>query len=521
MSTTVDPSRAISIAPDGNTYNIPTAAEIDASFAEIARRSEQFRKNGASIVAVQGLGFVGSAVAAVIASARSPQGNPRHFVLGTDLATPHGYWKIAKINEAAVPIPSPDAELTELIELGVNKAGNLVATASSEAYALADTIVVDLPLDVTERFAESVEMIDVRLQPFERALVAIAERMKPDALILIETTVPIGVCENIALPLLRKVRESRGITTPVRLAHAYERVMPGPRYVDSIKRFWRTFSGIDDESTRLAREFLSTYIDTENFPLRELPNTASSELAKVLENSYRAVNIAFMYEWTLLAERIGINLFDVVESIRVRKGTHDNMRFPGFGIGGYCLTKDSLLAQWSATSLYKTDVTLNMTLDALRINHAMPLHTLDLARELANGTFKDSHLVIAGVSYLAEVADTRNSPTEVVVDALVRSGDSFTVTDPYLTHWEERPYIPVAESLADVARDARGIIFAVPHRAYKVLTATQIRKLAPNLQYIVDAFDIIDDQTAAELHGNGIRVAGVGKGHWRTLGYHA
>lgn len=509
----------LSLAPDGASYPIPSANDLRTEFDALRARLEEHRARGGKVVAVQGLGFVGSAVAAVIAAARNADGDPMYFVVGTDLATPQSYWKVARINAGEVPIPSPDEELTALIADGVMKTRNLAATTSEESYALADVIVVDLPLDVEDRFTETLQEIDVRLRPFEYALTSIANRMRPDTLVLVETTVPIGVCERIALPLLKRVRAERGIDAPVLLAHAYERVMPGPRYVDSIRRFWRTFSGIDAASAKSAREFLSSFINVDAFPLRELQDTNASEMAKVLENSYRAVNIAFMYEWTLFAEEIGVNLFEIVNSIRVRKGTHDNMRFPGFGVGGYCLTKDSLLAQWSATKLFSTEIELTMTLDALRINHRMPLHTLDLAHRLMGGSLSGGRMAVAGVSYLAEVADTRNSPTEVLVDEMERSQLDFVVSDPYLARWEERLHVPVAQNLDEALTDAVGVIFTVPHRAYRELTARDLRARAPHLRFVIDAFDVITDETAADLHAAGIRVAGVGKGHWRKLGY--
>lgn len=515
----IDLSGTVSIAPDGTSYPIPSPAELEREYDAIAVRAQAHRAGGGKVVAVQGLGFVGSAVAAVVAAAKLPDGSPRYFVIGTDLATPQSYWKAARISRGEVPIASPDDELTRLIADGVRISRNLVAAVSERAYSLADVVVVDLPLDVTERFAESVDAIDVRMKPFEAALTSIARHMQPNALVVIETTVPIGVTERVALPLLRAIRAERGIESEPLMAHAYERVMPGPRYVDSIKRFWRTFSGIDAASAAAAREFLSTFIDVDAFPLCELPDTNSSELAKVLENSYRAMNIAFMYEWTLLAERIGVNLFEVVQSVRVRKGTHDNMRFPGFGVGGYCLTKDSLLAQWSATTLFGTGVVLTMTLEALRINHEMPLHTLELAKELAGEDLAAFPVAVAGVSYLADVADTRNSPSEVLVDEMLRTGLEFSVTDPYLAHWEERMHVPITDSLEGALAGARGAIFTVPHREYRALDADSLIHIAPDLLFVVDAFDVFDDEMAADLHAKGIRIAGVGKGHWRKRGY--
>ena len=497
-----------SVAPDGSRYAVPAEAEAREQFKELQRRAAGFPKT----VVVQGLGFVGAAVAAVIAGARDAAGRPLHFVIGTDLATPGSYWKVAKINAGEAPIGSPDPALRALIADGARVTGNLRATTYEEAYGLGDVIVVDLPLDVTE-WRGGAE-IEVGLPLFEAALGAIGRHMRAGALVVIETTVPIGACERIVLPVLERERKARGIREPLLLAHAYERVMPGPKYVDSIRRFWRSFSGIDARSAAAAGEFLRSFIDTGAFPLWELPNTTSSEMAKLMENSYRAVNIAWVHEWTLLAERLGVNLFEVVESVRVRKGTHDNLRYPGFGVGGYCLTKDSLLAQWSAGTLFGTDVILRMTLEALRINRRMPVHTFDLALELAGGSLAGKRVLVTGVSYLAEVADTRSSPTEILVDELTRAGAEAVVHDPHVRCWPERPGVEMAVSLEQGLEAADGLVLAVPHRAYRGAEIAGDR-----LKFVVDAQNVLDDEGARRLHQKGVRIAGVGKGHWRRLGY--
>jgi UDP-N-acetyl-D-glucosamine dehydrogenase len=502
----------ISVAPDGSEFAIPEPGAIAGGWAAIERSAIAHRQQGGKIVAVQGLGFVGAAVAAVIAGARDASGRNPYLVIGTDLATPGGYWKIAKINQGKMPISSPDPELDRLIDTAVNTCGNLRATSSEDAYAIADVIVVDLPLDVADRFVASPEQVDIRLEPFQHAIRAIARKMRPDALVLIETTVPIGISREVALPLLQQERAARGITAPVLLAHAYERVTPGPKYVDSIRSFWRTFAGIDSASAAAARAFLGSFIDTAKYPLYELGDTNASEMAKVLENSYRSVNIAFIHEWTLLAERLGVNLFEVIDSIRVRKGTHDNMRQPGFGVGGYCLTKDPLLAQWSATTLFHTDVTLSMTIEALRINQRMPLHTFDLATELG-GNLRGQNILVCGVSYLPDVPDTRNTPAEALVDALETAGACIRAHDPYLALWPERPQVQLAADLKECLAWASGVILAVPHKAYR-----DIGWSGP--KFLIDAQNGIADDTAASLHRAGTRIAGVGKGHWRKRGLH-
>ena len=482
--------------------------EIAGEFALIKERAK-----GKKVVVVQGLGFVGAAVAAVIASALDKHGEPAWFVIGVDLPTQSGLSRIARINQGQAPVASPDPDFERFVAQGVNISRNLTATAAEEAYALADVIVIDVQLDVIDRRVEAGSDIDLNLAAFEGAVRTVGKWMRADALVLVETTVPIGACSRIVLPALAEERSKRGITAPVLLAHAYERVMPGPHYIASIKEFWRSYSGIDATSSELARSFLESFTDFSQYPPWHLQDTTSSELGKLLENSYRAANIAFIHEWTLLAERAGVNLWEIVNSIRVRKGTHDNMRYPGFGVGGYCLTKDSLLAQWSANTILKTDVTLDMTLAALRINYYMPLHALDLVQELA-GRLSNLDIVIAGIAYVPDVVDTRNSPAEVFVDAALEAGARVIAHDPCVTIWNDRPGIQVNPDWHQALAGADAIVLAVPHSFYKQLQVADF----PKEMLIVDANNVLSDTLAKGLKANGCRLLGVGKGHWRTWG---
>jgi len=483
-------------------------------------KAHQHLKRGRKIVVVQGLGFVGVAVAAVVASASDEFGQARYFVVGVDLPTTDGYSKIQSINHGECLFPSPDEELAHLIREAVFEKQNLYATHSILAYSFADVIIVDVPLDAKHIGGEDLLSIDVDMRGFKKALQIIGQQMRPDTLVLIETTVPFGTCKKIAQPILQEERAKRYIHTPLYLAHAYERVMPGPNYIDSIRNNWRTFSGINEHSAIKVREFLSSFINVDSFPLWELKDTNASELAKLLENSYRATNIAFIYEWTLLAEQIGINLFEVIESIRIRKNTHDNMRYPGLGVGGYCLTKDSLLAQWAANHLCGKDVTLTMTLNALLINQNMPLHTRDLCEELAGGHLEGKTIAVCGITYLPEVPDTRNSPAELLVDELIRVGAEILIHDPYINRWSERPHINVSPNLESCIKNADGIIFAIPHQIYLNLSARELLNMTSNPPFIVDANNILTDEKAQLINKSGCRLLGVGKGHWRKLGYH-
>ena len=161
-----------------------------------------------------------------------------------------------------------------------------------------------------------------------------------------------------------------------------------------------------------------------------------------------------------------------------------------------------------------------MTLTGLKTNYEMPLHTLALAEELAGGDLAGRTIAVCGVSYLAEVADTRNTPTETLLDALLERGARVKVHDPHVVTWVERPDTEVLQSLTHALKKADGVVFAVPHRAYTELSAEELLAQLDRSAFVVDAQDVLTDEKAQLLHEAGRRVVGVGKGHWRTRGYH-
>ena len=291
------------------------------------------------VVCVQGLGFVGAAMSVAIASARNEDGKPVYNVIGIDLPTEAGFKKATSINAGKFPFENSDKKLEiKLREASI--VGNLIATTDQENFKYADVVVVDINLDV-KYHNDGSPYLDLEL--FKEAIRTIGSYIKEDTLILIETTVPPGTCQRVVKPIISVEFRKRGLTGEPNIAHSYERVMPGENYLDSIINYWRVYSGIDEKSADLCKIFLESVIRTDEYPLTRLKNTTSTETAKVLENSYRATTIAFMEEWGRFAEAVDVDLFEVIEAIRMRP-THSNMRQPGFGVGGYCLTKDPYFA---------------------------------------------------------------------------------------------------------------------------------------------------------------------------------
>lgn len=222
----------------------------------------------------------------------------------------------------------------------------------------------------------------------------------------------------------------------IKVGHSYERVMPGPKYIDSIQNFYRVFAGTDEKSAVAVETFLRTVIRTDEYPLTRLGNTNATEMAKVLENSYRAMNIAFMVEWSRFAEEAGVDIYEVVNAIRMRP-THKNIMLPGLGVGGYCLTKDPLLASWARMNLFGSTEKLGQSEKACTSMIKCRYTRLISCKPNTKIPWKEKVLLL-GVSYLNDVGDTRYTPVEAFYDHLEMEGCAIHLHDPHVKYWEEK-----------------------------------------------------------------------------------
>jgi nucleotide sugar dehydrogenase len=411
------------------------------------------------VVVVQGLGFVGSVMSLVVANAFDLD----FAVIGIDLPSESSYWKVCSINEGVFPILTSDSNVEKFYE-NSKLNNNLYATCDDYAYSVADIIIVDINLDVNKKYDDSNKLVyDVNLNSFKKAIDNIANLCKQEVLILIETTVPPGTCLNVVKPIFEEVFIKRGLSLNYKIGHSYERVMPGPNYIDSIRNFYRVYSGINEESANEVEVFLKKIIYTDKYPLTRLSNTTSTEMAKVLENSYRAMNISFIQEWTNFAENSNVDLSEVIHAIKMRP-THQNIMLPGLGVGGYCLTKDSLLASWAAREFYNLEG-LEMSVKAVEINDFMPNHSFKNIIETC-GELKFKKILILGVSYLGNVGDTRYTPVEILYNKLIKSSAVIKLHDPYIKYWEE-VNIDVDTDIESFINDSFDIIvFCTRHNIY-------------------------------------------------------
>jgi nucleotide sugar dehydrogenase len=273
--------------------------------------------------------------------------------------------------------------------------------------------------------------------------------------------------------------------------------MPGPKYLDSIRNFYRVYSGINSESADATEKFLKTIIRTDEYPLTRLKSTNATEIAKVLENSYRAMNIAFMAEWSRFAEEACVDLHEVVNAIRMRD-THNNMMLPGIGVGGYCLTKDPLLASWSRQNIFKSGEGLPQSEQSVRINDQMPLFAFEyMKQQLGLTELKGLRVLLLGVTYRGDVGDTRHSPVEWFYQLLNRAGCKVQAHDYFIAYWTECDLAVERNLETALAEEYDIIAVTTGHSEYRN-NATLIATLSRMPQCLV--YDTIGLLSEAELH---------------------
>lgn len=505
----------VSIAPDGTEYPLPTVEDNEKERAILKQVTAEQRVKGRKIVAVQGLGFVGCVMATVVADAVDNNGNPYYFVHGQQRTSKRSFWKVPMINKGIPPVSSSDKEVPEIFHRCVVEKQNFRATWEEYVYELVDIVVVDIQLDATKPAFGEAEKGFCDLTAFREGIRTLGQHINPECMILVETTVPPGTCEKVVKPIIEEEFTKRGIDItkqPPLIAHSYERVMPGAKYVASIRDFWRVYSGVNQKSIDMCREFLTNILDVKNYPLTELESTNASELAKVMENSYRATNIALTLEWAKFAEKIGVNLFKVRDAIRKRKGTHDNLLRPSLGVGGYCLTKDPVLANWAMKTLFGVEGSLDVAIRSVNINDTMPLHTIDLIKDEFT-SLKNIRIAILGVSYLENLGDTRHSPSKTLVEFLRKDLALVKVQDPYVESWPEVEEIVVYDKLESVVPEADVIVYAVGHDEYKSHNPEMVVGLSGKKPLIIDCSNFLSDEVIQQYKALGCKVKGVGKGH--------
>ena len=248
-------------------------------------------------ICIQGLGFVGSAMS--VAASLS-----KNKVVGIEQPTQEGKKIIESINKGIFPFKTNDKALKKNLKI-LSKKNFLKASYLKSHYEDADVVIVSINCDLKKKNKQQKINLDI----FKKSIKQFAVRIKEETLVIIESTVPPGTCKEIIYPLIYNSFIKRKLDPEkFYLAHSYERVLPGKFYLNSIINNWRVYSGINNISAKKCKNFFKKIINTKKYPLYQLKNTTHSEFGKLLENSYRAVNIALIDEWSVLADKLKLDI---------------------------------------------------------------------------------------------------------------------------------------------------------------------------------------------------------------------
>ncbi|MDA9604778.1 nucleotide sugar dehydrogenase [Candidatus Pelagibacter sp.] len=453
-------------------------------------------------ISVIGMGYVGTAMATLIASTKKGK-NKKYFVTGIEQSSKSGKAISKKINSGILPIEINDNNFKNKFFIATNKEKNLVCSNSIKDIRGSKIVIVSINCDLEKKKNST-----VNLKSFLNSIEIILLNIDRDALLIVESTIPPGTCEKKIVPLISKIFRKRGFKkNETLLAYTYERVMPGDNYLNSIKNYWRVMSGVNKKSILKCKKFLKEIINTKKYPLTELKNIRDCELGKILENSYRSTNIAFIEEWSRFAEAIDVDIYKVIESIRLRP-THSNIRHPGFGVGGYCLTKDPLFGEYAAKNIWNIKkLKFPFSKQAMKVNDKMYLITYNKIKRIFKENIKNKKILILGMSYKENVGDLRSSPSIYFSNMCEKKGAKFSWHDPFVKSVPNKEITKI-NTVKNLSRFDL-VVFTVKHNVYKKIN---FDKKSIKNTIIFDANYVLTDSQLAKIKKNKINFYSIGRG---------
>ena len=358
--------------------------------------------NRTAHVAIIGLGYVGLPLATGFAKAG-------FRTTGVDIDRR----KVETIAVGRSYIPDvPDDDVAPHVE-----SGRFTATSDYDVLHETDAIFICVPTPYDAQRAPDLSFI-------RDASEGILPRLKPGQLIVLQSTTYPGTTEEVVQPILEQSGLKAG--EDFYLAFSPERVDPGNKQWSAYNTP-KVVGGLTEECTELATDLLRQM----GAPVHPVSSPRAAELTKLLENTFRAVNIALVNELALLTERMGIDIWEVVEAAKTKP--FGFMPFtPGPGVGGHCIPVDPYYLSWKAREYdyYTEFIEL-----AGEVNQAMTHHVVNLvtqALSLRKKPLRDARVLVLGVAFKPDIDDARNSPAERVIELLLGRGAVVRYHDPYV-----------------------------------------------------------------------------------------
>jgi len=420
-------------------------------------------------ISIIGLGYVGLPLA-ILADKKG------YNVFGIDI----NQNKIDLINAKKSPFKDKKVE-DEL------KNSKITAFADFSKVGESDIVVICVPTPVDNN-----HMPDLR--PIEGACKGIAPLLKKGQLIVLESTVNPGVSEEVVIPLLEKESGLKA-GKDFYVSHCPERINPGDEKW-TVENIPRVVGSLEAKGLEKSLEFYRSMVDAEITPMNSLKE---AESVKVVENSFRDINIAFVNELAMSFAKLGIDAVNVIKGASTKPFAF-MPHFPGCGVGGHCIPVDPyyLIEYAKKSGFYHDFLSL-----ARRINNGMPEFTAELAVQALNGVgiaTKNAKVAVLGLAYKANIDDCRESPSFEIIKVLKENGVEVISYDPFVLDRS------TAKSLDEAVKGADAVVIATAHTVFKELTPEYF--LDKSVKVIVDGRNCLDKEKFIKA---GIIYKGVGR----------
>lgn len=434
------------------------------------RMLKRNRKKSKNTVAVIGLGYVGLPLA-VLAAEKG------YRVFGIDTNKK----RVNTLNRGVNTLPDEPA-LTARVATKP-----FVASSVFTPVRQADFVIICVPTPVDHFYKPE-------LTPVINAAKSVARNLRRGQTVILESTVNPGVCEEVVLPILSKGKMKVG--RDFELAHCPERINPGdPKWhVGNIPRC------VGATTTRGAEKTAKFYRSLISGEVRVMKSLKEAEATKIVENSFRDINIAFVNELAKSFDALGIDVYDVIQGSS-NKPFAFMAHYPSIGVGGHCIPVDPyylIERAWQAGFDHKF---LRL---AREINNSMPAYTVQKLQQALNDhcqrSLSGTNIGLLGVSYKANIGDVRESPSLKVVELLQQAGAKVHVYDPHI------PDRSTAASVDEVLKKSLAVIVAVNHREFTTLDLRAVKRAG--VKVIVDGKNCL---SKVEAQRAGLIYRGIGR----------
>lgn len=426
-------------------------------------------KNVVKTISVVGLGYVGLPLA-LLAERKG------YKVIGID----RDEEKVRKINNHIAPYE--DKNISDFL-----RTTNIDATSDWSKVKETSIVVVCVPTPVDHNHQPD-------LTPVRESMIQVAKNMVRGQLIVLESTVNPGVCEDVVIPILEETSGLK-VGQDFFLVHCPERINPGDKKWN-VQNIPRVLGSFDKKGLKKGLDFYRSIIDADIKPMGSLKE---AEAVKVVENSFRDINIAFVNELAQSFSLLGIDVVNVIKGASTKPFSF-LAHFPGCGVGGHCIPVDPYyLIEYAKKNGFKHRF-LSL---ARQINNGMPKFTCQIAEGLLgvkNISLKGSKIAVLGLAYKANIDDCRESPSFEIIKYLKKQGALVEAYDP---HVREKS---TTKNLDDAVHDAKAVIIATAHNTFKQLPPKYF--MDHHVEVIVDGQNCLPEEKFIKA---GIMYQGIGK----------